>query len=334
MILRRTDWQSVLQRANRFPGGNPVILAAGLTPAWQQVLVFDSFRYGEVNRAREVHWCASGKVFNAGIALHLLGGPSMTLAPVGGLNLVPIEREFKGKNIEHRWVVTKAATRVCTTIIDRVKREDHRAGRKRPAAYGGGTRRVPQSLRRRGRQGRGGDPHRLAARRHAGVLLPRAGRADAVSGDPRFPRRGAPSVPRPAAAGGQAEPRGAGPNRRPAAGQTDEDLLDAMRSLNRRGAQWVVITQGSRPVWVTSADAAYRLHPLPVETVVNPIGCGDVMTAAIAWSIRSGRDMLDSLRVGMAAAHANLCNVLPGRFDPKEIDALAGRVSLEEVALG
>ena len=57
-----------------------MILSAGLTPAWQQILVFDAFRYGEVNRASEVLWCASGKVFNAGIAAHHLGGPSRTLA--------------------------------------------------------------------------------------------------------------------------------------------------------------------------------------------------------------------------------------------------------------
>ena len=31
-----------------------MILSAGLTPAWQQILVFDRFRYGEVNRAAEV----------------------------------------------------------------------------------------------------------------------------------------------------------------------------------------------------------------------------------------------------------------------------------------
>ena len=61
-----------------------MILSAGLTPAWQQILVFDSFRYGEVNRAAQVVWCSSGKVFNAGIAAHLLGGPSLTLATVGG----------------------------------------------------------------------------------------------------------------------------------------------------------------------------------------------------------------------------------------------------------
>ncbi len=96
-----------------------MILAAGLTPAWQQVLVFDAFRFGEVNRAREARWCASGKVFNVGIALHLLGGPSLTLAPVGGPGLLPIEREFEELGISHRWVVTEAPTRVCTTLIDR-----------------------------------------------------------------------------------------------------------------------------------------------------------------------------------------------------------------------
>ena len=95
-----------------------MILSAGLTPAWQQILVFHQFRYGEVNRAQEVHWCASGKVFNAGIALHRLGAPSLTLATVGGPPRAEIEREFNEMGVPHRWVVTEAATRVCTTILD------------------------------------------------------------------------------------------------------------------------------------------------------------------------------------------------------------------------
>ena len=53
-----------------------MILTAGLTPAWQHVLVFDAFTPGAVNRAREVHWCASGKVLNAARGLHHLGGPA------------------------------------------------------------------------------------------------------------------------------------------------------------------------------------------------------------------------------------------------------------------
>ena len=72
------------------------ILSAGLTPAWQQIMVFDRLRPGEVNRAREAVWCGSGKVLNAGLAAHHLGGPSLTLAPLGGPPLAEIEREFAG----------------------------------------------------------------------------------------------------------------------------------------------------------------------------------------------------------------------------------------------
>ena len=56
------------------------ILSAGLSPAWQQIMVFREFRYAEVNRAAEVHWHAQGKVINAGIAAHHLGGPSQSPA--------------------------------------------------------------------------------------------------------------------------------------------------------------------------------------------------------------------------------------------------------------
>ena len=50
-----------------------MILAAGLTPAWQQILSFDQFTLGEVNRARRSVWCGSGKVLNVGCALRQLG---------------------------------------------------------------------------------------------------------------------------------------------------------------------------------------------------------------------------------------------------------------------
>ena len=46
-----------------------MIIAAGLTPAWQQIMRFERLATGQVNRAREVAWCASGKVLNVGLAL-------------------------------------------------------------------------------------------------------------------------------------------------------------------------------------------------------------------------------------------------------------------------
>jgi fructose-1-phosphate kinase PfkB-like protein len=65
---------------------------------------------------------------------------------------------------------------------------------------------------------------------------------------------------------------------------------------------------------------------------VNPIGCGDVLAASIAWSIRAGRDVLEGVRLGAAAAEANLRNLLPGRFDPKGVHERAKNVRVEKVA--
>jgi fructose-1-phosphate kinase PfkB-like protein len=76
----------------------------------------------------------------------------------------------------------------------------------------------------------------------------------------------------------------------------DRELTAAMQEINRRGAAWVVVTQGSAAVWATTVDETYRLEP-PATPVVNPIGCGDAMCAGIAWSIDHGDDR-DALRTG------------------------------------
>jgi hypothetical protein len=55
-----------------------MIVVAGLTPAYQQIMVHDTLRPGEVNRARDVRWCASGKVLNVAVALARFGGPLLT----------------------------------------------------------------------------------------------------------------------------------------------------------------------------------------------------------------------------------------------------------------
>lgn len=301
-----------------------MILSAGLTPAWQQVLIFDQFRYGEVNRASEVHWCASGKVFNAGIAAHLLGGPSFTLAPVGGLPLVQIEREFKMKSIPHRWVVTRSATRVCTTIIDRGSGKiTELVEEGRPLA----AEELDEFRRAYAEE---------AAKAEVAILI-----GSLPAGTPAtFYRELVALTPCPAVCDFRGEgllacldlkPHVVKPNREELAATVgrpldDDALVEAMQTLNRRGAAWVVVTQGNKPIWVTSADGCWRFYPLPAEEIINPIGCGDVMAAAIAWSIRAGRGMPEAVRLGVAAAAANLGHLLPGRFDPTRIHERAEQV--------
>lgn len=305
-----------------------MILSAGLTPAWQQILVFDSFRYGEVNRASEVHWCASGKVFNAGIAAHHLGGPSLTLAAVGGPPLAQIDEELSGLGVPHRLVRTKAATRVCTTILDR--------------ADGTMTELVEN--------GRPVTEDELEAFLNAyAEEAAKAGAAVIIGSLPAgtpssYYRRLLERTPCPAVLDFRGEglvalldlkPYVVKPNREELARtvgrslDSDDDLVEAMRSLNRRGAQWAVITQGGRPVWVSSENELYRLHPAEAEEVVNPIGCGDAMAAAVAWATREGHHIVEAVQLGIAAALDNLGRLLPGRLEMERIGRRARSVGVE-----
>lgn len=307
-----------------------MIVTAGLTPAWQQVMVFDAFHYGEVNRAAEVTWLAQGKVINAGIGAHFLGGPSLTLSTLGGPALTPIDEELKQLGVPCRWIVTAAATRVCTTILDR-------------------QRGVTTELVENGRTLTSAE---LAAFRDAYAAEVAAADVAVITG----------SLPTGAPAGYYRELvaqtpcaavldfRGPGlwdsldlrplvvkPNReelshtvgRPL--DDDAALLAAMRELNQRGAQWAVITQGAGPVWITSATETYRVQPLRVDPVVNPIGSGDAMAAGIAWAVRAGRTVPEAVRFGAAAAAENVRRLDTCRLDSARVEAQAAQVAIETV---
>jgi len=307
-----------------------MILSAGLTPAWQQILTFDSFRFGEVNRAGKALWCASGKVFNAGIAAHHLGGASLTIAPVGGPAFGAIEVELADLGVPCHWVKTRAATRVCTTILD--------------AATGTMTELVEN--------GRALSAMELDMFRR--IYATQAAKADVVvligslpQGTPEsyyrelleitpcqavldFRGKGLLSVL-------DLEPLLVKPNREELARtvgdplETDDDLLRAMRSLNDRGAKYVLITQGPGPVYLSSSGKVWRLTGPAIGNVVNPIGSGDAMAASIAWGFRAGMEMVDAARLAIAAAAQNCRQLLPCRLVPATLAAEAELVRVEEV---
>jgi 1-phosphofructokinase family hexose kinase len=310
------------------PRNGATILCAGLSPAWQQIMVFRSFRYGEVNRASEVHWLAQGKVINAGIAARYLGGPNLTLAPLGGPPLAPIDRELAELGVARRWVVTETPTRVCTTILDQ--------------ATGTMTELIEES--RRLSSAELGEYRRVYAEEAAKAAAVVLTGSLPTGTPPTIYRELVERTPCPAVL----DFRGAGllaaldlkplvvkPNREELAQtvghalDTDDQLFDAMRSLNRRGAQWVVTTQGAGPVWVTSASQVYRLHSLLVDKAVNPLGSGDAMAAAIAWAVRAGRSIVEAVQLGIAAATENLRQLETGRLDAAVVQRLAREVRVD-----
>lgn len=320
-----------------------MILSVGLTPAWQQILTFDAFRSGEVNRATNAAWCASGKVFNAGVGVAQLGGDSHMLAPIGGPNRRIIEDELNGLGVRFHPIPTETATRICTTVLDR-----------RSATV--------TELVEEGRPIRDEELDMFLERYEE--LAPKADVVVVIGSLP-------PNVPHPLyrklieAAPGPVvcDFRGEGllnaldahpflvkPNReelqqtfrRPL---TSESLcFDAMRQLNERGAEWAVVTNGPHPILISSLHACYRIVPPKIadDEIVNPIGCGDAMTATIAWASgpkvghqlkneKGVLDVLDRIRLGIAASCVNLQDLLPCRLHLDQMKQIAKTLVVERV---
>lgn len=306
-----------------------MILAAGLTPAWQQIMRFTRCEPGEVNRAAEVHWCASGKAINAGLALGMLNVPPHTLSPVGGWAGVALTTEFEAHGFPATWITTSAATRVCTTVLDETA--------------GVSTELVGNAAALTERELNQFElAYHLLTNKAAAVVLtgslPEGApptfyrslleeKACPVVLDARGPELLAALA---------CKPRVVKPNRAELAMTVGRPLPDrasvlaAMRELIERGAQGVIVTHGKDAVWVTEGAGAWELAPPVVTPVVNPIGCGDCLAAGVAWGLARGNALVDAVRLGMACAADNLTQLLPARLTRERVEALVSRIAVRE----
>lgn len=296
------------------PACSGPIVAAGLTPAWQQIAVLDRLSIGEVNRARETAACASGKVANVAIALHHLGLPVHPIILAGGETGRLLREDFQRLGIGADWVESANPTRICTTVIDRATREITELVEN---AY-------PVT------------PEEIGAYLNAYETAAKTASAAVLSGSlppgspPSFYRDLLERTPCPAildARGPEllealdARPYLVKPNREELTatlGQpldSDDDLHEAMEELLELGAQRVVVTEGARAVWFASGQTRLKLEP-PQLKVENPIGCGDCFAAGLAWALLRGFGDQAALRLAVAAAAENALTLHPARLNP------------------
>lgn len=310
-----------------------MILVTGLTPAWQQILQFESLRIGQVNRAQTVHWCASGKVLNVAIALAHLGADCRLISPAGTNVREAIEAELTEHGVQARLMLSAEPTRVCTTLIDSsTATVTELVENARPLSE---TELAQVS-----------ELYAAEATQAAVVVL--TGSLPAGT-PPTFYRdllrqtncRAILDARGPELLSAlEAGPFIVKPNREELAMTfhrslaNDDELVAAMSDLNRRGAEWVVVTEGKRAVWASSANGAFQLQPLAVDQAVNPIGCGDCLAAGLAWGFSLGRGPLDSLAIGMAVAAQNAAQLLPGRVDGELALEQARQIVIEPLPRG
>jgi tagatose 6-phosphate kinase len=304
-----------------------VILAAGLSPAWQQIMRFDSFRVGEVNRAAEVHWCASGKVINAGLALARLGAPVEILSTIGGASGEAIRCEIGAAGIVAHWIETATPTRVCTTVLDATSIGVTELVENTASAT---AQELADFLALFGRTVCSAKLVLLTGSLPAGAPatyyrdLLRLTNCPAIL-DCRGPELRAALETRPLLVK---------PNREELAhtvGRTltsEQDVEKAVYELHGRGAQWVAITDGARPMLVSGPGQRFRLVPPRME-VVNPIASGDCLAAGTAWAIDAGLEMREALKLGVAAAAENVAQLLPALLDPQAVRRRAATVGVE-----
>ena len=306
-----------------------MILAAGLTPAFQQILVFDRLRPGEVNRAREVFKCASGKVLNVGLALHHLGGPSLTLALLGGIEGESIDREFVSVGIRHRWIWSSKPTRTCVTVLDRSNGVTTELVENAAPASSAEIDQFVEAYKEAAKPAQlvvlsgslpAGTPktfyRKLMGETPARVILDASGEELLAA----LPLR----------------PFCVKPNREEL-GRTlgrsleaEEDLRIAIGKVCDLGAEWVVVSQGAKSLWAGRRGMTGVFHPATVPSV-NPIGSGDCLAAGLAWAIREGMEMCDAIRFGMAAAAENATMMLPARLDLERVRARTSDIRYSEV---
>jgi tagatose 6-phosphate kinase len=307
-----------------------MILAAGLTPAWQQIYLFDRFEPGEVNRAVGVGRCASGKVINVGVALHLLECKARILSIIGGGARGALDSDLAALGVPRRWVDTAAETRTCITILDQ------QSGHATELVENAG----PLSA------------DELA--RFYDAFVQEAAAAEFVILTGSLPD-GAPSsffrellsqvgCPTLLDIRGpelllalDCRPLIIKPNREELAATVgrslaeDDDLLRAMADLHCRGAQWVVVSEGKKAVWVRGTSGTFRLEPPQIDHAANPIGCGDVLAASIAAALTRGVDPPEAVRFGIAAAAESALDLYPARLDPANLATRLAAVKMERI---
>ncbi len=305
-----------------------MIFAAGLSPAWQQILQFETLQQGEVNRAETANWCASGKVLNVGIAAKLLGERTCLLSTIGGMSGEAIAAEIEAYGIQAEWIRVEQPTRVCTTILEE-------SGATTELVEN--TSSVEQSVL---------DDFLERFQIYASVAdvtvltgsLPENAPVDSYA---RFIR----NVPTKFIL----DIRGEGltcclpfnpylikPNREELELTVGEKLPDeaavinAMHTLNKMGAQWVLVTDGPESVLLTSLEENWRFQP-PRAEVVNPIGCGDCLAAGIAVGLSRGQTIVDAVKLGIGAATVNLGDLFPARVDVDSSANFAEQVLAKEL---
>jgi 1-phosphofructokinase len=112
---------------------------------------------------------------------------------------------------------------------------------------------------------------------------------------------------------------------------TPARLRAAAERVRELGAQNVLVTRAGDPALALLGDDARELVP-PKFQAGSREGCGDTMMGAIAAALAARRDLPEALVLGAAAGAVNFLRHGLGTGSRREVEEMAGRVSLRPVS--
>ena len=116
-----------------------------------------------------------------------------------------------------------------------------------------------------------------------------------------------------------------------ASGPALADLMETGERLNQSGAENVLISRASAPaIFIGNNDPGQWVEISgPVFEALDHTGAGDSMFAATGVALARGMDLMDAIRLGMAAGALNITRRGLGTGTREEIERLAAHVTVE-----
>lgn len=113
--------------------------------------------------------------------------------------------------------------------------------------------------------------------------------------------------------------------------QYDSAIVGEARRLLEAGVGNVCVTLAEEGALLVNQTGAYRIKP-PIVSHFNPSGCGETLAGAFAAHYARTGDVVESVRVGCAAASVNVTHDEPGYATIGETNILLPKTTVERLA--
>lgn len=299
------------------------VLVVCLNPTFQRTMLFDAYKEGEVNRAKQVFFEASGKGVNVSRVLGQKGSNNLLLTHIGYNSSDEMIKLCEKDNINLLYTIAKnTKNRTCTTIINknivtelveepdsvnevdvvRIMRlfEDNIdycdaliiSGTKSPGYY---DELYPYFVKK-------------AKELNKFVLL------DLKGNDLINSIKYSPDVIKPNLNEFMKTFFNETILERELSNKYRDKVIKKMKELYEKKGIKCIITAATNPIWSYNDNTFYEFEIIKSNKVVNTIGCGDTFSASLTHNIINNKSFEESIKEAIKDSAKNAENIKPGNI--------------------